>query len=171
MPLAHADAIAKLEADHDCIEALFERIKKADEDEARTLGAHVCNLVKIHMILEEEFFYPALRGRPEANEDKLDEGLVEHDSGKVLLNDVLADPEQDKLGSKLQVLGEHMEHHHKEEEEPEKGIFEMARKAGVDLKAMLRAMEAREADLRAELRQGDLPAAETNFVEVDATPE
>jgi hypothetical protein len=36
---------------------------------------------------------------------------------------------------------------------------------------MREAMEQREAQLRAELKAGDLPAAEMNFVEVDATPE
>lgn len=170
MTKPYHDAIAKLEADHDRIESLFGKLKKADEAETKTIGIHVCNLVKIHMLLEEELFYPALRGKPEADEDKLDEGLVEHDSGKVLINDVLADPAQDKLASKLQVLGEHMEHHHQEEEDRAKGIFEQARKAGIDLVAMLTTMEAREAELRAELKDGDMPAAEMNFVEVDASP-
>jgi len=168
---APADAVAKLEADHDRVEALFDQLKQADEASTRKLGVHVCNLVKIHMALEEELFYPALRGKPAADEDKLDEGLVEHDAGKLLLNDVLADPGQDKLAAKLQVLGEQMEHHHKEEEDPEKGVFAMARKAGVDLVAMLRTMERRESELRGECAEGDLPASEMNFVAVDATPD
>lgn len=171
MTHVYADAIAKLEADHDRIEALFAKLKKADEAKTREIGVHVCNLVKIHMMLEEEFLYPALRGEPQANEDKLDEGLVEHDSGKVLLNDVLANPDDDKVGSKLQVLGEHMEHHHKEEEDPGKGIFEMARRAKLDLKAMLSQMETREAVLRSDGQDGDLPTAEMNFVEVEASRE
>jgi len=168
-PHEYADAIAKLEADHDRVEALFDRLKKADEDQTRTIGVQVCNLVKIHMALEEEFLYPALRGRPGADEDKLDEGLVEHDAGKLLLNDVLADPAQDQAGAKLQVLGEQMEHHHKEEEAPGKGVFEMARRAGLDLVAMLREMESREAQLRSDCAEGTLPASEMNFVEVDAS--
>ena len=164
------DAVDKLKADHDRVEALFRQLKDTDEAATRRVGVHVCNLVKIHMTLEEELFYPALRGRAGADEDKLDEGLVEHDAGKLLINDVLADPAQDKAGAKLQVLGEQMVHHHKEEEE-EGGIFDQARAAGVDLVAMLGEMERREAALRAELREGDLPAAEMNFVAVDATPE
>jgi len=164
------DAIAKLKADHDRVEALFRQLKDAGEDETEKLGVQVCNLVKIHMALEEELLYPALRGKPEAKEDKLDEGLIEHDAGKLLINDVLSDPGQERAGPKLQVLGEQMVHHHKEEEEPG-GVFEQARKAGIDLEAMGREMERREAELRAECRAGDLPASEMNFVAVEATPE
>ena len=101
-----SDAVDKLKADHDRVEGLFRKLKDAGEEETRTTGVHVCNLVKIHMTLEEELFYPALRGQAEADEDKLDEGLVEHDAGKLLINDVLADPAQDKAAAKLQVLGE-----------------------------------------------------------------
>ena len=169
MAETYTDAIAKLKADHDKVEAIFAKLKSAREGETRTLGNQVCNMLKIHMTLEEELFYPALRGKREADEDKLDEGLVEHDSGKVLLNDALADLAQERLGTKLKVLGEHMVHHHKEEEEYEKGIFAMARKAGIDLVAMLEAMEARESELKAELKEGDLPTAEMNFVEVEAS--
>jgi hypothetical protein len=164
-----ADAITKLEADHDRIEALFERLKHADEAETRRLGTEVCHLVRIHMALEEEQLYPALRGREHADEDKLDEGLVEHDTGKLLINDVLADPGQDKLAPKLQVLGEQMEHHHKEEEQPEKGVFAMARKAGLDLSAMLGTMETREAELRAETANSAQPPADMNFVDIEAS--
>lgn len=162
-----ADAITRLEADHDRIEALFERLKQADEAETRRLGAEVCHLVRIHMTLEEELLYPALRGEPQANEDKLDEGLVEHDTGKLLINDILADPEQEKLAPKLQVLGEQMEHHHKEEEQPEKGVFAMARAGDLDLAAMLRRMQSREAELRAAI--DTLPVADMNFVDIAAS--
>jgi len=68
------------------------------------------------------------------------------------------------------VLGEQMVHHHKEEEE-EGGIFEQAEKAGIDLNALGEAMQKREAELKAELNEGDLPPSEMNFVDVDATPE
>ena len=164
MVQTYTDAIAKLKADHDKVEAIFAKLKHAGEAETRTLGVQVCNLLKIHMTLEEEFFYPALRGK--AKDDKLDEGLVEHDAGKFLLNDVLSPgTDQQTLGSKLQVLGEQMVHHHKEEEEYVEGIFAQARKAEIDLVAMLETMSAREAELKAELKQGDLPTAEMNFVE------
>jgi hypothetical protein len=162
------DAIAKLKADHDRVEALFDKLKDASPAQTRKIGVQVCNLVKIHMILEEEYLYPELRGKPGVDTDKLDEGLVEHDSGKVLLNDVLADPAHDQAAAKLQVLGEQMEHHHKEEEE-RGGIFAQARQADIDLVAMRVAMEKREAELKAELKAEDLPPSELNYVDLDAT--
>lgn len=165
MAETYADAIVKLEADHDRIEALFEKVDKADGDEKQRLGIRVAGLVKIHMALEEEFLYPALRGN--GHDDKLTEGLVEHDTGKLIINDVLSpDTDADSFGPKLQVLGEQMEHHHKEEEQDGKGVFWMARNSDVDLKAMLKDMEAREAELRAQVADDDLPAANMNYVEV-----
>lgn len=169
MPETFTDAIAKLKADHDKTEALFAKAKEAAPAETRRIGVQVCNLVKIHMMLEEEFFYPALHGKAE-DEDKLTEALVEHDSGKVLINDLLSgDNDADTFGPKLQVLGEQMEHHHKEEEAPEEGVFSQARKAGLDLVAMLEAMLAREAELKAELKAGDLPDAEMLYVDTGQT--
>ncbi|MFM6832731.1 MAG: hemerythrin domain-containing protein, partial [Novosphingobium sp.] len=84
MSHSYKDAIAKLEADHDRIEALFEKVNKAEGADKRRLGVQVANLVKIHMLLEEEFLYSALRGK--GDDDKITEGLVEHDTGKLLIN-------------------------------------------------------------------------------------
>jgi len=162
-----SDAIEKLEDDHDKVEALFERIKEATEKEKLDLGLEVANLVKIHMLLEEEFLYPALRGR--GHDDKLTEGLVEHDAGKVLINDLLSPAtDRDAFPAKVQVLGEQMTHHHKEEEESD-GVFSMAREAGIDLAAMLDQMTARERELKTELKSSDLPEAEMNYVEISAS--
>ena len=167
---SYTDAIAKLKADHDKTEALFAKAEDASPQDVRKIGVQVCNLVKIHMTLEEEYFYPALRGKAEADDDKLTEGLVEHDSGKVLINDLLSgDNDDETFGPKLQVLGEQMEHHHKEEEEPGKGVFWQAREAGLDLVAMLDQMLAREAELKAELKAGDLPDAELLYVDAGKT--
>ncbi|MBA4353355.1 MAG: hemerythrin [Novosphingobium sp.] len=163
MAKTYSDAIAKLEADHDRIEDLFEKVDKASGAEKRRLGIQAANLVKIHMTLEEEFFYPALRGK--GDDDKITEGLVEHDAGKFLINDILSpETDDDSFGPKVQVLGEQMEHHHKEEEEDGKGVFDQARKAKIDLVAMLDAMLERETELSAQLSDDDLPPSDMNFV-------
>lgn len=165
MPLFHEDAISKLKDDHDKVEAIFKQLKDASPAETRKLGVQVANMVKIHMALEEEYLYPALRKVPEGDDDKLTEGLVEHDTGKLLINDVLSPgTDKDSFAAKLQVLGEQMTHHHKEEEE-RGGIFAQARASGLDLVAMLATMEAREKELKVELKQGDLPVSEMNFAE------
>ena len=165
MPLFHDDAISKLKDDHDKVEAIFKRLKDASPAETRKLGMQVANMVKIHMALEEEYLYPALRKAPEGDDAKLTEGLVEHDTGKLLINDVLSpDTDNDSFAAKLQVLGEQMTHHHKEEEE-HGGVFAQARKSDIDLEALLATMETRESELQAALREGDLPVSEMNFAE------
>lgn len=165
MPLFHDDAISKLKDDHDKVEAIFKKLKDASPAETRKLGVQVANMVKIHMALEEEYLYPALRKSSEGDDDKLTEGLVEHDTGKLLINDVLStDTDKDSFAAKLQVLGEQMTHHHKEEEESG-GIFAQARKSNLDLEDMLAKMDAREAELRTDLKVGDLPVSEMNFAE------
>lgn len=165
MPLFHDDAVSKLKDDHDKAEAIFKRLKDASPAETRKLGVQVANIVKIHMALEEEYLYPALRKTPEGDDDKLTEGLVEHDTGKLLINDVLSpDTDKNSFAAKLQVLGEQMTHHHKEEEE-RGGIFAQARESNLDLEAMLAKIEARENELRSALKEGDLPVSEMNFTE------
>lgn len=163
------DAVDKLKADHDAVEDLVERIGKAPPAEARTLGIRMCNKLKIHMTLEEEQFYPALR-RAGGKKDKLDEGIVEHDTAKILVNDILdARNTKESIVAKLQVLGEQMVHHQDEEEE-RGGIFDQARESDLDLVAMLDRMLAREAELLAELKGDDaLPTAEPSKVQVKAS--
>jgi hypothetical protein len=126
----------------------------------------MCNLLKIHMTLEEEIFYPALAEHG-GKKDKLNEGLVEHDTAKVLVNDILdAENTKDNLVAKLQVLGEQMVHH-QDEEEQRGGIFDQARKSDLDLVAMLEVMLGREAELKKELRADDgLPAAELEKIKL-----
>ena len=75
------DAVDKLKADHDAVEDLIKRIDQAAPAEKLRLGTQMCNMLKIHMALEEELFYPALR-QAGGEKAKLDEGIVEHDTGK-----------------------------------------------------------------------------------------
>lgn len=163
------NAVDKLKADHDAVEDLVDRIKEAPPAEALRLGTRMCNKLKIHMMLEEELFYPALR-RAGGKKNKLDEGIVEHDTAKILINDILdARNTKDSIVAKLQVLGEQMVHHQDEEEE-RGGIFDQARESDVDLIAMLDRLLTREAELLAELKDDDaLPISQPSKVEVKAS--
>lgn len=52
------------------------------------------------MLIEKEIFYPAFRGLIE--DDTLDEAYVEHDSAKVLINDIEAgSPDDDFYDAKV----------------------------------------------------------------------
>ncbi|MEO6389124.1 MAG: hemerythrin domain-containing protein [Croceibacterium sp.] len=163
------DAVDKLKADHDAVEDMLDRIKDAAPAEKLKLGVRLANMLKIHMELEEELFYPALR-RHGGKKAKLDEGLVEHDTAKIIVNDVLdARNTKDNVIAKLQVLGEQMVHHQDEEEE-KGGIFDQARESDLDLVAMLQKMLVRETELKAELKDdGDLPTAEPSKIHIAAS--
>jgi hypothetical protein len=66
-------------------------------------------------MIEEEIFYPALRGKIE--EDDLDEAYVEHDGAKTLINEIEAGgPDDHFYEAKVKVLQEQIEHHVEEEE-------------------------------------------------------
>ena len=85
----YTDGIMLLKHDHDEVQNLFEKFSKASgTDRKRQLAEQICNELKIQMTIEEEIFYPAFRGKIEDSTEN--ESYVEHDSAKVLLNDIAA---------------------------------------------------------------------------------
>ena len=162
------DAIALLKADHRKVEQLFaafEEAKGASRKEA--LAKEICTELKIHTMLEEEIFYPALEGKIE--QDLLDEAYVEHDGAKVLVNDIEAGgPDEDYYDAKVKVLSEEIEHHVKEEEQPSEGMFAQARKTDVDLVDLRDRMLARKQELMTQAEAGGLPPAQLTAVDASA---
>lgn len=159
------DAIALLKADHRKVENLFATYENArGMERKRKLAEEICNELKIHSLLEEEIFYPALEGRIE--QDLLDEAYVEHDGAKLLINDIAGGgPDEEYYDAKVKVLSEQIEHHVKEEEKPSEGIFAQAREVGVGLVALRDAMLARKQELMAQAEAGGLPPARLTAVE------
>jgi uncharacterized protein (UPF0335 family) len=115
-------------------------------------------------MIEEEIFYPALRGKIE--EDALDEAYVEHDGAKLLINDIEAGgPDEEFYDAKVKVLQEQIEHHVKEEEKQKDNIFQQARATDVDLVALGEQMAARKAELMERAESEGLPPAQTATME------
>jgi hypothetical protein len=166
MPEQFTDAIALLKNDHREVEALFAKFEKAGSGSKQAIAEQICNELKIHSMLEEEIFYPALKGKIE-DEELLNEAYVEHDGAKVLINDIMAGrgSGDEFYDAKVKVLQEQIEHHVKEEEQPSKGLMAMAREAGVDLVAMRDQMMTRKQELMAQAEAGGLPPAQTTAVE------
>lgn len=164
MPSApFTDAIAMLKADHRKVEDLFSKFESARSGAKQSIAEEICNELKIHTILEEEIFYPALDGKIE--EDSLSEAYVEHDGAKVLINDIMGgSPEDEFYDAKVKVLSEEITHHVKEEEQRLEGMFAQAREADVDLVALRDAMLARKEELLAQVENGGLPPAELTVV-------
>ena len=160
------DAIKLLSADHREVEELFEKFEKASRDGTKEkIAKQICTELKIHAQIEEEIFYPALRGK--ISDDDLDEAIVEHDGAKVLINDIEAgSPDDDFYDAKVKVLQEEIEHHVKEEEKQRDNIFTQARKTDVDLVALGEQMAARKQELKDLAESGGLPPARTAALNV-----
>ena len=153
------NAIQLLTEDHRTVEALFEKFEKAGGDTKKEeLARQICTELKVHAMLEEEIFYPALRGK--IDDDDLDEALVEHDGAKMLINEIEAGSGGDDFyEAKVKVLQEQIEHHVKEEERQSDNLFSQARKTDVDLDALGEQMAARKAELMQLAETQGLPPA------------
>jgi hemerythrin superfamily protein len=162
------DAIQLLTQDHREVEELFEKFENASRDGTKEkLARQICTELKIHTMIEEELFYPALRGK--IDDDDLDEAMVEHDGAKVLVNDIeAAEPSDDYYDAKVKVLQEEIEHHVKEEEKQRGNIFSQARKTDVDLAALGEQMAARKAELQRLAETQGLPPAQTATLSAEA---
>jgi hemerythrin-like domain-containing protein len=154
MPNTPTDACTLLDTDHKNVKKMFETYEslnssKAQDVHARklALARHICLELTVHTQIEEEIFYPALRGQIR-DEDLLDEANVEHQSAK----DLIAQIEQaadvdDMFDARVKVLGEYIDHHVKEERNE---LFPQARDSGVDLVSLGELLRLRKADLMEE---------------------
>ena len=159
------DAIKLLTQDHREVEQLFEQFEKASKDEKKEqIARKICTELKVHAMIEEEIFYPALRGK--IDDDDLDEALVEHDGAKVLINEIeTSSADADFYEAQVKVLQEQIEHHIKEEESESDNLFSQARKADVDLDALGEQMAVRKAELMQLAEREGLPPAATTTME------
>jgi hypothetical protein len=154
------DATHLLMEDHRKVEDLFEQYEKASGDGRKErIARQICTELKVHAMIEEEIFYPALRGKIE--DEDLDEAYVEHDGAKMLINEIEAGgPNEHFFDAKVKVLQEQIEHHVEEEEKARGNIFQQARASDVDLDALGRQMEARKAELMQLAKAEGLPPAQ-----------
>jgi hypothetical protein len=129
------DAIALLRADHAHVTELFGQFEKARDDQRKQkLAAEICMELKIHTTIEEEIFYPTVRGVLPKDKDLLDEAAVEHASAKDLIAQIEAgSPADEKWEAKVTVLSEYIKHHVKEEQNE---MFPKVRKTKLDLREL-----------------------------------
>jgi len=158
------DAIALLKADHRKVEDLFEEYESAKGTAAkRKLAEQICLELTVHTQIEEEIFYPACKGKVEA--DLLDESFVEHDGAKVLIAEIEGGkPSDDYYDAKVTVLAEQIKHHVHEEEAFLKGLFAQARRSDLDMDALGEKLAARKEELVAQYEK-KLPKPEARTFE------
>jgi hypothetical protein len=153
------DGLQLLAADHRKVEDLFASFEKASGASAKEkIVREICTELKVHTMIEEEIYYPEIRGKVE--EDALDEAYVEHDSAKLLVNELeAAAPDEEYYDAKVKVLQELIEHHVKEEEKQRDNLFQQTRAAEIDLDALGERLAARKAELMALAESEGLPSA------------
>lgn len=146
------DACALLDADHRAVKKLFGEFDKLAGSKARTsvtkrmaLARRICQELKVHTQIEEEIFYPALRGAIK-DTDLLAEAEIEHGTAKDLIAEIESAQEADEaFDARVTVLGEYVDHHVKEERNE---MFPKARAARrLDLVAMRAQLEERKEEL------------------------
>jgi hemerythrin-like domain-containing protein len=114
--LPEEHAIAILLHDHDKVKKLFDRFEKAkSRREKETLIVQAVDELKIHAVIEEEIFYPAVRRH--VGKDLMNEADEEHHVARVLIAELDRDGRgDDHRDAKFTVLAESVRHHIKEEE-------------------------------------------------------
>ena len=159
------DGLQLLASDHRKVEGLFADFEKASGTSAKEkLVRQICTELKIHSQIEEEIYYPAIRGKVE--DADLDEAYVEHDSAKLLVNELeAAEPDESFYDAKVKVLQELIEHHVEEEEKKRDNLFQQTRASDVDLEALGERLAARKAELMELAETQGLPPAKTRTLQ------
>jgi hemerythrin superfamily protein len=154
------DAITLLKADHRKVERLFETYETSKSKSVKAkLAQQICMELTVHATIEEETFYPAVKGQVE--DDMLDEAYVEHDGAKMMIGEILAGtPDDDFYDAKVKVLSEEIKHHVKEEEQRD-GIFAQAKKAGIDMMKLGVQLGARKSELMKQYKASGVPTPQT----------
>jgi len=140
-------ATSLLKQEHHIFRSLFDEADTAEPERRVAVARELCMRLTVHMAIEEEILYPALK--PIIGDDEVNEGIVEHQSGKRIIAELeQLDGTEELFASKIHVLGEETVHHIDEEDEV---LFENAKAAHdrgeVDLEALGEQLRARQAEL------------------------
>lgn len=145
LPKAEADALAALIDDHRAVKKQFKAFQDADDlSEKSSIALEVCRALTVHSTIEEELFYPSLRGISDDIDAMLDEAEVEHNVAKDLIAAIESEAEGDLLKANFTVLSEYISHHITEEEDE---LFKAVIKEKVDLREVAESMAQRKQEL------------------------
>lgn len=149
-PTSTRDAIALLKADHKQILDWFSQFRKSRDGNRRAnLASKLCRALEVHARIEEEILYPAFLVATRELE-KHHEAAVEHAAAKKLVAEIEASgPQDDYFAAKVNVLGDMVRHHFRQEEKPG-GLFSEARKSDLDLEDLGRRLRARKEQLESD---------------------
>ena len=126
-----------LKKQHKEVKAFFKKIESTENTrERRRLMSEIVTALEGHTVIEEEMFYPAVRGlETQKAEEMVMEAFEEHHVVKLVLAELpQLDPDDERFEAKMTVLSELVEHHADEEE---KQMFKLASKLGKEELAAL----------------------------------
>jgi hypothetical protein len=145
------DAVSLLTADHLKVQDLFkqfEELKDVEDgpamEEKQRIATEVCLELTMHMTLEEEIFYPAVRAMTD-EDDLMNESEIEHQGVKALIDELGAMGAEDEMfNARVKVLSDYVDHHIKQEHAE---TFRKARDADLDLIALGQQLMSRKREL------------------------
>jgi hypothetical protein len=146
---ADMNAIELLKTDHRKVKELFDEFEDSENDsEKYKIAQQAIEELKIHAVIEEEIFYPAVREAIEDDENIMNEAQEEHHVAKVLIAELDQIKSYDEtFEAKFIVLAENIRHHIKEEEGE---MLPEAKKADLDMEALGAQMAQRKEQLKSE---------------------
>lgn len=123
------DVLSIIKKEHQEVGALLDQANTCDagDERLRELAAEIAAKLSTHLAIEERLFYAQLKARADEEDDKVDvfEAYTEHAAAKSLIEMVKSRRKPDELfKAEIQVLGENVKHHVKEEESK---VFDLAR--------------------------------------------
>lgn len=138
------DAIELLEADHQRVEVLFRdfQTSRADPATKLDLAQIICMELALHATLEEELFYPAF-AEASGDAQAVQHAREEHQQVKELIAQVPRAPDLDVI---VKQIADTMLSHMQEER---LALFPRARSSGLDVDALGRQIERRNAEFAA----------------------
>lgn len=150
------DAIDLLIAGHEKLLAMFMEYGTLKGGKAwlekENLVSNICLELTVHMMVQEEIFYPAVR-KAIHDDALIDQALVEHAGATDLIDQLQEmEPDDDLYDAKVTVLGDEVEHHARREQ---KELFTRVKKAKLDMAALGEQMQKRKNVLMEEL--GGIP--------------
>jgi ferritin-like metal-binding protein YciE len=139
------DVTGLLADDHRTVLGWFRWYEQAsDPTVRRRLSERICVALKAHMAGEEGFLYPALKDREVA-----ERAFGEHAGAKTIMKQIEAGADEAALDGLMNKLQREIVAHVAEEETE---LFAAARRSGIDLYALGRAVAAERADTLLQLR-------------------
>ena len=102
--------IVLIKEEHQRFRELFDRAESAEGDALIGISGEIGARLLIHMEIEEDILYPALK--EVINVEEVDEGIVEHQVARNLILDITRMTGREEMfKSKVHVLGEETMHH------------------------------------------------------------